>query len=101
MVTARLKECGDRKHRLKSMTIGVIDSQKSIFYSAAIRRAGKAKKSLWARSRDVEDPEIQGSGFVAGTRQRFPRNHWSVSKQQGIRTEMEVFGKGAKPVRLL
>lgn len=97
----RLKECGDRKHRLKSMTIGVIDSQKSIFYSVAIRRAGKAKKSLWARSRDVEDPEIQGSGFVAGTRQRFPRNHWSVSKQQGIRTEMEVFGKGAKPVRLL
>lgn len=46
------------------MTIGVIDSQKSIFYSAAIRRAGKAKKSLWARSRDVEDPEIQGSGFA-------------------------------------
>lgn len=46
-----------------SMTIGVIDSQKSIFYSAAIRRAGKAKKSLWARPRDVEDPEIQGSGF--------------------------------------
>ena len=88
------------------MMISVIDSQKSIFYSARIRRVGKVKKWLWARFNwDAERTPKKKSSFHRtwpnDSRQGFPRNHSSVSWQQGIRIEMEVFGKGARPRRLL
>lgn len=80
----------------RAMMVSVIDSQKSIFYSAGSRGAGEARKWTWG---PLARPE-KGGGRLLGPRpilrNRFPRTRSSVSKQQGIRKHVEEPGKGVK-----